>query len=366
MKKMIKSFSFGKLMLLLLCLVSVAIAGILGMVSRGIINTQETQQMASRWDKDGGVAQISCFYSVNSYVTPDSLEELEHALDNALQEASITVTSPNANARLWADAYSATGQISVKSNLTEITVDAMGIGGDFFQFHPLQLLGGSYFSGNDVMQDYCVLDQDAAWKLFGSNDVSGQIVYIGGVAHIVTGVVKRDESNLYKAAGLDNSLIYVSYSTLEKYGRCNGINHFEIVMPNPVKGYAKGYIEEAIGVAESEREIIENSERFSVLNRLKHIRKLSHRAMNGKAIIYPYWENVARATEDKLAVLMIFQLIFLGIPSIILFVVFIIWWKNRKWTIKSLIAKGRDCMERRISGARTKHKYKKMRKQREL
>lgn len=366
MKKMKKSFSFGKIVLLLVCLLSIGIAWILGLVSKGLIEGLETEKMATRWKKDGGVAQISCFYSVNTRVTPDSLEEFEHTLDNALEEASITVTSPNANARLWADAYSATGQVSVKSNLSEITVDAMGIGGDFFLFHPLQLLSGSYFSGNDVMQDYCVLDQDAAWKLFGSNDVCGQIVYIGNVAHIVTGVVKREESDLYKAAGLDNSLIYVSYSTLEKYGRSNGINHFEIVMPNPVKGYAKGYIEEAIGVAESEREIVVNSERFSVLNRIKHINKLSNRAMNGKAIIYPYWENVARATEDKLAVLMIFQLIFLLISSIIVFIVFIVWWKNRKWTLKSLLLKAKDSIERKFSGARTKSKYKRMRKQREL
>lgn len=366
MKKMKKSFSFGKMILLLVCLLSVAIAWILGMISKGIVEGQETQKIASRWNKEGGVAQVSCFYSVNTYVTPDSIEEFEHALDSALEEASITVTSPNANARLWADAYSATGQVSVKSNLSQITVDAIGIGGDFFLFHPLQLLSGSYFSGNDVMQDYCVLDQDAAWKLFGSNDVCGQIVYIGDVAHIVTGVVKREESNLYKAAGLDNSLIYVSYTTLKKYGRSNGINHFEIVMPNPVKGYAKGYIEEAIGVAENEREIVVNNERFSVLNRIKHIKKLSNRAMNGKAIIYPYWENVARATEDKLAVIMIFQLIFLGMPSIIVFVSFIIWWKNRKWTVKSLLLKAKDAVERKLSGSRTKRKYRKMRKQREL
>ena len=78
------------------------------------------------------------------------------------------------------------------------------------------------------------MDREAAWKLFGSNDVAGQIVYIADVAHVVTGVVEHEDSNWYKVAGLDGAMIYVSYDTLKKYGSNNGINHFEIVMPNPV------------------------------------------------------------------------------------------------------------------------------------
>ena len=36
-----------------------------------------------------------------------------------------------------------------------------------------------------------------------------------------------------KAAGLTSTVVYVSYETLETYGTSNGINHYEIVMPNP-------------------------------------------------------------------------------------------------------------------------------------
>ena len=67
-------------------------------------------------------------------------------------------------------------------------------------FHPLKLITGAYFSGNDLMQDYCIIDQDAAWQLFGSNDVVGMTVYFGNVPHIVTGGVQRAESRMDKAA----------------------------------------------------------------------------------------------------------------------------------------------------------------------
>ncbi len=317
--------------------VSFLIFVILAVVSGTLRGKLETQQMAERWSEKGGVAQVSCFFSVNAKVTEDSLEEFSHSVDTKLQEASIVSESPNANARMWADAYSANGQISVQSNRGSITVDAIGIGGDFFLFHPLQLLSGSYFSGNDLMQDYCILDQDAAWKLFGSNDVAGQVVYIGQRAHIVTGVIKHEEGRLYDAAGLDSSQIYVSYQTLEKYGSNNGINHYEIVMPNPVEGFARSYVEEAIGVNELEREVVENSSRYSLMNRIRHIGKLATRSMNGKAIIYPYWENVARAYEDILAILTLFELLFLAFPVIIIIGAAVYRWKHRTWTVKSVL-----------------------------
>ncbi len=366
MKKIRKAFTFPKLIFLLICVLSSLFAIVLNGICEGIINKQDTQQAALRWKKDGGVAQISCFFSVNTNLTPESIEDFEHNLDSALEAASIVVESPHANARLWADAYSASGKISVKSNVGKVDVDAIGIGGDFFLFHPLPLLSGSYFSGNDIMQDYCVLDQDAAWKLFGSNDVVGQVVYIGEVAHIVSGVVQREESDLYKAAGLDGALIYVSYATLDKLGSNNGINHFEIVMPNPVKGYAYEYIKKAIGVTEEELEIVENSRRFTLLNRVKHIGKLPNRAMNGKAIIYPYWENVARATEDRLAVILVFQLLFTAIPVVLISAFIFKAWKGKKWTLKSILIHAKDKLDMEISKRKQQRKYDKQRKQREL
>ena len=46
------------------------------------------------------------------------------------------------------------------------------------------------------MQDYCIIDQDAAWQLFGSNNVAGMTVKIGGIPHIIAGVVERPADNV--------------------------------------------------------------------------------------------------------------------------------------------------------------------------
>ena len=59
------------------------------------------------------------------------------------QEASITETSENPSARLWVDAYSADGKITLVNGRNTLDANAIGIGGDFFLFHPLKLITGS-------------------------------------------------------------------------------------------------------------------------------------------------------------------------------------------------------------------------------
>lgn len=322
-------------------------------------NAQLSQSMAKRWSKEGDAAQISCFFSVGAYVSEDTIEEFEHSIDSALQEASIAQESENPSARLWIDAYSADGKVSLTSDKTTLQASAIGIGGEFFQFHPQQLLTGSYFSGNDLMQDYCVVDEDAAWQLFGSNDVAGQMVSIGGVPHIITGVIRRPQGRLEKAAGLDGTVVYVSYQTLSELGVNYGINHYEIVMPNPVKDFAFNHVKENIGVDEKNMEILENTSRYSILSRFKTVMAFGTRSMNGKAIIYPYWENIARGYEDIIALLTAVMLPFLLYPVALVLIIFIKWWRHKGWTLKDAWLKGKDKWERFLEKQREKRLAKK-------
>lgn len=315
---------------------------------------QQSQTMAERWSSDGKASQVSCFFSVNAGVTQDSILTFEHSIDGALADAAVVQESENPGARLWADAYSADGRITISSDRSSLEADAIGIGGDFFLFHPLKLLSGAYFSGNDLMQDYCVIDQDAAWQLFGSNDVAGMTVYIGGVPHIVTGVVQREEGRLTEAAGLDSSLVYVSYQTLTELGKSNGINHYEIVMPDPVTNFAYNYVKENLGSSEKEAEVVENTSRYSFLSRLKLISGFGTRSMNGKAIIYPYWENVARGYEDILAVVTLFEMLFLLYAVALALIFFIIWWRHKGWTIREKWLILKDKAERRAEKVRAR------------
>lgn len=346
MKKILQRFGVKQLILLctgvLSCILGLTINGIGGRM----VGKLEAQNMALRWSEDGDVSQISCFFSREAGITENNIINFEHALDTALEEASIVSDSENPGARLWADAYSASGRVTISSRRASVDVSAVGVGGDFFLFHPLKLLEGAYFSGSDLMQDHIVIDEDVAWQLFGSNDVDGQMVTIGGIPHMIAGVIRREDGRMADAAGLSSSVAYVSYSTLEQYGISYGLNTYEIVMPNPVTGYAKSYVSEHIGPTENEVEIVENTTRYELLSRFKLLAQFPTRSMSSKAIIYPYWENIARGYEDILTLLLVFTLLFLLYPTVLLIIYIIRAWKHKTWTAESVWRKIKDKIDR--------------------
>ncbi len=326
---------------------------VLLLAARAVGHSQDSQRMAERWSDQGDVAQISCFVSVNAPLSEDSIQEFEHSIDDALQEVMTAQPAGplggetvSESARQWVDAYSASGRIVLSSDRATLEANAYGIGGDFFLFHPFRLVSGSYFSGNDLMQDHCVIDEDAAWQLFGSNDVVGQVVTVGGIPHIITGVIERPKGRLEEAAGLSETVVYVSLQTLTELGSSTGISHYEIVMPNPIQDFALNYVKDNLGASEEDGEILENDSRYSFLSSLKTIRAFGTRSMNGKAIIYPYWENVARGCEDIVALLTFWYLLFLLYPILLLLVWFIRWWRHKGWTLKDVFHWGKDKLER--------------------
>ncbi len=361
MKKVILGISGGISFLLFLILLLVS--NILG-------RSQPEQTFAERWSKEKDVSQVSCFFSVNEPVDEDRIMEFEHSIDSALTDAGVVLDSENPGARLWVDAYSAPGRVTISSDRSSLEAEAIGIGGDFFLFHPLKLLSGAYFSGNDLMQDYCIIDQDVAWQLFGSNNVAGMNVYIGGVPHIVTGVIQRQEGRLEEAAGLDGAVVYLSYQTLNELekkkdytlnvlGRNLGINHYEVLMPDPVTGFAYNYVKEKLGSSEKETVVVENTSRYSFFSRLKRLTEFGTRSMNGKSIVYPYWENIARGYEDILTVVTLGELLFLSYAVALVLIFFILWWKRKGWTVKDKVLLLKDKAERQSDRLRARRRAEK-------
>ncbi|MCM1134838.1 MAG: ABC transporter permease, partial [Clostridium sp.] len=238
--------------------------------------------------------------------------------------------------RLFIDAYSSLGRITVNSEKGSLEANAVGIGGDFFLFHPLQLVSGGYFSGSDLMKDSIILDEDAAWQLFGSNDIAGKSVTIGDIPHYVSGVVKRQTGRFAENAGLGETVIYVSNETLSAYGKSGGINVYEVTAPNPVKGFVYKCVKEKLGVEESNMLVVENSARYSLEALIPVILEFGGRSMQNSAVKFPYWENIARGWEDIKALILLFQFIFLLIPAVIVTVFLVIKWKNRNFTWKDV------------------------------
>ena len=186
------------------------------------------------------------------------------------------------------------------------------------------------------MQDFIILDEEAAWQLFGSNDIEGMSVMINGVPHYVAGVIEREKGHMAENAGLQKSVIYVSDQTLSQYGTSEGICCYEVVAPNPVKQFVYRTVKEKFGLNEEEMTVVENSSRYSVEAMIPVMLDFGTRSMQNAAIHLPYWENMARGYEDIRAVILFLQMILLSVPTVIALIFLIIKWKHRKYTWKDI------------------------------
>lgn len=321
-------------------LVSLLLAFILMGARRAVASGMPDQNAEARWDKKGTSAQISCFVSKGADLTPDSIEGFEHRLDSALVSASIT--APAQGASLWKDCYSGQGRATLKTDRASVDAQAVGVGGDFFYFHPVELRTGQYLWGDTLMTDLVLVDEDIAWQLFGSNDIVGQYIDIAGTPHIVQGVFHRPEGRMEEAAGLNMPIVFMSYDSLDRYGTNYGLGCYELLMPNPVSGYALDYVTKNLGVSDTDVEIVENSARFDFLPMMRGLAGFGTEVMNGKAVIYPYWENIARGRSQILRLLLVIELILFIYTAAVAVIMFIRAWRRRSWTVKGLALEAID------------------------
>ncbi|MCR5477117.1 MAG: ABC transporter permease [Lachnospiraceae bacterium] len=329
----------GAVRVLLLSGVLTALLGwiCLGAASR-LADSFPDLQEADRWDRSGQSAQIAAYFSVDAQMEAMQLRSLDKRINAALEEAGL-IPEEGSEARQFAYTFSATGQITLTHGKKTATVDAIGTEGDFFYFHPVELRSGYYYGGDEVNKDGILLDEITAWQLYGSNDIEGQVLLVGEIPLIVRGVYRQPEGRLAKAAGLGKPKVFVSYDVLDELGMSYGLNHFEIVMPDPIRNFAVTKIKELLGTDEMNAEIIDCTKRFGIVNRLQLIRSFGTRSMNGKAIIYPYWENIARGLEDEVAAWTLAALVLLGYTLLLYVTLIVIWWRTKGWSFWDVFRK---------------------------
>ena len=95
----------------------------------------------------------------------------------------------------------------------------------------------------------------------------------------------------------------MSFSAMSRLIEEASITGYEIVMPNPISGYAKSLLSEVFPIGTGD--IVENSGRYGLLRLWDVIQTFGQRSMRTNGVIYPYWENAGRLTEDYAALLLL-------------------------------------------------------------
>ena len=108
------------------------------------------------------------------------------------------------------------------------------------------------------------------------------------------------------------------------------IDSYEILIKNPVQKFGYNALKNVIGLDEKQYEIVENSTRFGLANRLDILKNFGVRSMSTKKIIYPYWENRAKGYEDLAALLLVFEVLCLVYPVIYVIGRLHFFWKHKK------------------------------------
>lgn len=335
-----------KLLWALLCLL-LALLG-LGCLWRihALSRSLSAQQAAERWQggSERDFVQVSCFVPVDEALSRQQIYAFRGAMAEALSKAAV---EPEEGETLWRDAWSAVGKLPVSSPKAASDASVIAVGGDFFSFHPLRLLSGDYLSEDDLMQDRVLLDWDLAWLLFGGTELQGMEIKINDRIFYVAGVIERETDRASKQAYTAGQGLYMSYDAYAALTDSESITAYEYVLPEPVGGFAENLAKEKFPIGRGE--ILVNSGRFSYSRLYQVLRHMDERAMQGMGMIYPYWENAARVTENRCARLLLSAALLFLLPLVSL-IVFLWRLGRRGWEafVEKLFPRIRDALEEAV------------------
>ncbi len=302
--------------------------GILGLILLNAKKSLVDQNIASRWSEDKDFAHNTVYFSTRAKVDKKQIEHFRSEVVKGFEKKSIVASfepTEGTPANLL-DCYAAFDTLTISSEIrNESTFDAIGVGGDFFRFHPVQMYDGCYFDDDNIMQDYVILDEEAAWTLFGSMDVAGMKVRFGEKDLYVAGVYKRGQSSVEKLAfGNDDPKVFVNYETMAANKEDLAITVYELLAPNPIPHSAYNVIKDIKLFDADTYKVLENSDRFSYVHYFELLKESKAREMRTDDIGFPYWENVARYKEGKMMRVAHAQWIIAGILAIMI-IVNVIW-----------------------------------------
>ena len=325
-------------------------------------NTLLSQQAAEAWkgESEERFAQVSCFLPVDAKTDVSAIQGFRSKIDKKLVEAGV---EPPEEGKLWTDAYSVKGSIQVSGDKGSSAATAMGIGGNFFLFHPYYLMSGSYIYPEDIMQDRVVLDSELAWKLFGSSSLEGMTVTINGEPFFVAGVVRRETDKFSQKAYSGDPMIFMSQEAYVQLTEDTGIDCYELAMMDPISDYAKTVLKDNFPVGNGE--IVSNSTRYDFSGIFGMFKNFGSRVMRTVPVALPYWENAARLSEEYIARLWVIMAILGLFPLVCLvwLLVLLFKWLSKKLRQGAAAAKeawedryGRmeECKQRRLARRRKK------------
>ena len=311
------------------------------------------QNVAQEWagTSETEYAEVSVFFQTGSTVDRTAIQTFRDKLTTNLSEL---VTEDLAH--LYCDGWSTKGKLTVEGMNGKSDASVMAVGGNFFQLHPLDLVSGGYFSDDDLMHDRVILDEELAWRLFGGYNLTGMTVTINGMSFQVAGVINRPTDKASQTAYADGAGLYMSYDTYQTLNENAAISSYEILMPNPVDGYAKQQVTD--NLAPKDAVVVENSSRFTAGRIFSLLRHLNQRTMRTDTVTYPSWENAARIVENRCMIFMVLAILFWICPVVFVVILAVKVYRKMKGRLRETYLDLKDQYENRVLWSNLQAKWK--------
>lgn len=275
---------------ILLAMLIVAAGLLLGAEKIG--KSRKEAFVASLYGGETPYASLSLFLSSGERLTKTAVSDVRSEIASTLETDSLG-TGENSVPIAYAAFLSEEAVGERGSCSTNLTL----VGGDFFLLHPLSFLSGSALPSSDSGVRYAVIDERAAWALFGATDVVGFLFSVGGETYETVGIVESEKDNPFYG---EIPRLFLPY---DSYAGEAPLTCIEALLPDPVEGYADSLWEKATS-SYSEKGIRANGgRRTSLLSLLGSYSGFFAKPVREKEIAFPYWENDAIVQTEKAALL---------------------------------------------------------------
>ena len=272
------------------------------------------QRQAERWtgESEERYTQFSAFFGPETGLGLDGVGALRQQITENLTKASIELP---AGGEYFCDAWSGSGSVKVSSGRGSYDAQVLAVGGHFFEFHPQELFSGVLLQENDLLIDRVVIDEQLAWLLYGSTELAGMTVEIGGQEFYIAGVIAREDDRFTKKLADDTPLLYMPFETYRTMDEGCTADCYEIVLPDPAKGFAKALMEECL--PKEGCFLRQNTGRFGFSAAMKSLKSFSTRAVRTEAVAFPLWENAALIAEARGTLCFVLALLMLAYPLVL-------------------------------------------------
>jgi hypothetical protein len=306
----------------------VLLFGVLSIILAVRARSLPEQEANTRWNSASvPYAQVSVFYqsgiSIDEcYQMTFDIEDKTKSKVKDIRGETVAASYTTAPKRLT---------FSSKSNIGNKTaeLESYFTEGDFLLFHPYEILYGTFLNSDAIMHDNAVIDENAAWQLFGSNDVVGEYIFFNETALYICGVIKIPDT--------DTGYIFLDKELSPKItGNPALFQCYEIVLPSEVPGDGLGVVKEKLGITDGETNslktirVVENSNRSSIQNLLTTLANIPNLSVRDDAIILPSWENKARQRDVSMAMILSSIIYVISVFTVTNIIVLIVLFTKRK------------------------------------